>query len=291
MKNLIGFIIVFLGCSIAYGADRLFYEGFESGTLNNVQKSTGVTINSNEHYSGQYSARVEYGPNQDGNQMIIKKLTTGITNEVYVKFWIKLHSPWQGDQGFKPFRANYNYTNPVLTVWARHACNGYISGQMNTGDGMFQRTINTNYKVTDSGVAPHYVANWTKIEVYIKKNSAVGVYDGIFRLWWNGAPIYNNSTMHPATATGKFFDTFYFPSNMSCDKWNFSDCCPGWDMDTPFYLYVDEIEIWNGMPDKVGTAAGTAPAPTGGTAGGTAPAPTGGTAAGTIPAPTGLKVK
>lgn len=255
MKKLFVIIMLLVSYGFTFAADRLFYEGFESGTLNNVQKTAGVTVSKVDPKSGIYCARVQYGP-EEGNQNIIKRLTSGISNEFYVKFWMKLDSEhWFGDQPVKPFRANYNYSGSSLTIWAGNGCVGWISGQMNTLDGMFQRTINTAIKVSDSVVAPYWLGNWAKIELYVKKNSAIGVYDGIYKLWWNGKLVYNDNTMHPSTADGKFYDTFYFPSNSGCDKYKLSSCCDkSWDQVTPFYAYVDEIEVWNGMPGNAGTS-------------------------------------
>lgn len=248
MKRIVLAFLILATCSSAFGAQRLFYEGFESGSLANVQKTSGVTISKNMAYSGTSSARVQYGPDE-GNQSIIKRITSGISNEFYIKYYIKKDVSWQANQHFKPFRANNNYSDgPLLTVWGAHACDGYLSGRLVTFDGMYDEKIEIGKKQIELEPYSASTKGWTKIEIYVKKNSATGVYDGIYKLWWNGVLIYSDSKVHPATATGKFFDCFYFPSNMSCDKYNLKECCSAWDQTTPFYLYVDDIEIWNGMP-------------------------------------------
>jgi hypothetical protein len=42
---------------------------------------------------------------------------------------------------------------------------------------------------------------------------------------------------------------------MNCDLGRLSACC-NWDGVTPFIAYIDDVEIWNGLPSNSGTAMG-----------------------------------
>ena len=92
-----------------------------------------------------------------------------------------------------------------------------------------------------------YGAEWNRVEVYAKMNSAPGVHDGVLKQWINGQLCFFNSEVPWMMASS--------PGNK---KWN----VVGFGGNGQFFVYPNEdeveewfafaeIEIWNGLPEDM----------------------------------------
>jgi len=77
---------------------------------------------------------------------------------------------------------------------------------------------------------------WHHYEVYIRYESSFGATDGIWRLWEDGELCWERTDAHwLRTSTGKIQNLRFIHYTLG------ADASSGWQ--------IDDIEVWNGMPD------------------------------------------
>ena len=193
--------------------------------------------------------------------MIYKDIDVG--DEIYIRFWIKVANSWPNYAGTKFLRTINNTSVSNQTEFWLGLCNWWISGHTyeNGGAG--------SLKQWDTGLSAGknfgLKGNWVKVEIYMKKNSSGGTYDGIFKIWWNNIEVYSNSSYSFWRNFNLWYNRFYFPSNMNCDPDHIESCCGGTTDRAGAIIYYDDIEIWSGMPSDAakGSIAEVFPPPGG----------------------------
>jgi hypothetical protein len=234
----------------------LLHETFEGGSWGALGHgptggdADGTSTSTEQAYSGSWSAKVNYGNGNNLNHIWYSGLQDQIDQELYVSFWF-FHSPtFQMDRNFKFMRLtnsfdSFNTNNEFIghgffvdgvnAVFADPPPNNNLHWQPASECG--------NPDNSDTGsVNPLTRGQWHHWEFYGKLNTN-GNDDGIIRVWINGTLVIDKTNWtwvapgcDPQSSKYKW-DTVYLPSNLA-------DRCQ-----TTCLYYVDEVQIWDGMPD------------------------------------------
>jgi hypothetical protein len=234
----------------ANASQRLVYETFESGGWGVLghgptgSDADGTSITTENSHSGSFSAKVNYSNNNNLNHIWYDGLRSKITDELYISFWFYYHPNWQFDYNHKMMRLTNSYsyfnTNHEFLSTDTFFTNGDTLITPSTDCGY---SDNAWYNLP-SGT--YTKGQWHHWEFYGKLNTN-NQRNGIFRLWIDGQQMANNTSFSwvdsgcdPQSTTYKW-NTVFFPSN-------YADSPPAGSI--PIY-YVDDIEIWDGMPSNM----------------------------------------
>lgn len=226
----------------------LFSDGFENGSFSKWSTATsGVTITSSEKKSGAYSAQVSYYPTS--LQALIKDVSSPPTSEFYFTYQIKIAPSFNAPyMGFKWARLKHGNVDGIQTEFYLKSEGWGSSGHSyQTGQSLLDNPGGNSWysKVADG--------NWHKIAVYGKYNTNGGP-NGICRIWIDGGLWFEKLTY--TWRTGEFandvFVKFYLPSNAGDGVHR---------PEAGDIVFIDDVEIWNGMPGAVGTPPPPPPPP------------------------------
>jgi len=230
--------IQFIFSSACFASSRLFVDDFESGNFDKWSTTSGITICEEYAGSGRYCSKIDYGINAlQAN--IVNLLDSAPTDEFYISYYIRIgddyHAPYLG---FKWMRTKHGQVDGIQTEFYLNSESWWSSGHSyQTGQS------GLDYPGTDYSWYPTFCdGNWHKIEVFGKYNIG-GAANGICRIWFDGVQHVSRTdyTWRTSEWASDIFRLFFIPSNAGDGVHR---PAPG-DI-----IYIDDVEIWDGMPDS-----------------------------------------
>lgn len=258
MFKIIIFLIFFAILQGAYASTLLMSNDFENGwgVIGHGPTggdANGTSLTTENSHSGSYSGKVDYSGGKNLNHIWYDGLQSKFNDELYVSFWFYYHPNWQQDHNHKIMRVtsslnNFNSNFETLAEGSFFE-NGSFKQQPSSTCG----NIDNSWYTAPSGT--YDKGKWHHFEWHGKLNSN-GSSNGTDQVWIDGKQIVNRvnnwtwlaSGCNPQSSTYKW-NTIFFPSN-------YADVPPSGS--TPVY-YVDDIEIWSGMPSSTSPRAGPRP--------------------------------
>jgi hypothetical protein len=240
--------LVLISESIA--ATQLFSDNFESGSLSKWTTITSGVALASGGRGNSNCAKIDYSL-ASLQVLSINLGSRAPNNEFYVSFWVKIPTTYNAPYlGYKWMRLKHGNVDGIQSEFFLNSESWVSSGHTyQTGQGGLSYP-NTNWSWYSNG---HWNNNaWHHVEVYGKYNTNSQA-NGVCRIWFDGTQYLNNTsyTWRTGTYANDIFKIFYLPSNA------------GDGVHRPAsgdIVYVDDVEIWDGMPSKDSTAP---PAPVG----------------------------
>lgn len=249
--------LIMIVASPAWGASRLFYDGFESGNSNLWSQEGSHTrcpvVGSSADglagtHAGSYMARCNWS--SDGNSagsgtweaLVRNGPRSEYGSEVLWRWWFRRDASLNGGTGPKLFRIATGYSFGDLTVNNNPTTGSFEAAIFDANGSSFCRYWGVD---TVGDLA------WHKIELYIYSHPSAG----IVRMWVDSNLVKECTGMNtavPGTATDFYgynvsWTSYIFPSN-----WSASDGCCAHDATN--YAYWDDFEIFS---DSTGGTAAT----------------------------------
>jgi hypothetical protein len=221
------------------GATRVFYDGSESGNVNLWAASDGTrspcqsvvsALDGGGPAVGSRMLRCNWNgvvPWNDYNSYDTLQLNSwNYTNEMLMRFWIRLDQDMDYKDGAKLFRLGFGGDSD--TFWQRDP----VSQSGGTHEAWY---VNGNAIINAWGAHNFEDHQWHKIEIYIKSDTGP---NGAIKVWMDNA--LTNSYQYPYTGITAVGSSRWYPFNLM-SNWSSN---PGWEHDANNHVYWDDIEIY-----------------------------------------------
>lgn len=252
-------IVFILIASTANASSLVHSQGWESGTgdwLLSGEYPTQTPVRSTDQaHGGSWSVKADHTAG-----VVIIRLTdlTPALSEVYVEYWWYVATTWNDTydhNGVKFLHLTGEVDDQVgVNLWFSNST-WVLDGNV----GAYSRTdgdwTGAAYDITPGGgTFSQILGNWFKIGIYAKSNTS-GNNDGELKYWVGAA----NDDFNPNTETPRFSSTSFRWDNTDTatfnDFWVVSNIE---DASGDCVNYLDDIEIWDGMPSGPIVLTGTA---------------------------------
>ena len=223
-------------------ATRVFYDGFEDGTTNKWDPSgptdrnrcasaTSAVDGVVGAHAGIRMASCNWNGivawNDPNAYTTLSLNSWSYTNEMFIRFWIRLDQDMDNKDGAKLFRVGFGGDSD--TFWQRDPVS------LNGG-------THEVWTVGGNGIinawSPHNFEDrqWHKIEIYIKSDTGP---NGAITVWMDG--VLTRSYQYPYTGVTSTGTSRWYPFNLM-SNWSNN---PGWEHDDKNHVYWDDFEIYS----------------------------------------------
>ncbi|SPD75017.1 exported hypothetical protein [uncultured Desulfobacterium sp.] len=223
-------------------ATRLFYENFEDGInhMTHVGSTNGSVGNVNpphsvisENYDGGsgHCSRIRYGYNGTGLYDQWVDVGESKTGEHYVSYWYRI------DSTYDIIPSGYCHKNVRFWHSGDDDMNDICMEMHLYGTGVmeFCPTVSGSNQ-GNIPVAGNYLdIKWHHVEIWIKYDSPASASNGELKCWIDGTLVSQVAGKNLVKEGYPSYTRFSIPSNKSQNT-------------DPDYYYVDEVEVWDGMP-------------------------------------------
>ena len=233
------FIFILIKFSpLALASNRLLYENFDDGMVDRFSFFGNIILTDSMNYpdneSG-FSLKVDYTVYIGVPANVISLFSEEYSDEFYFSYLYKYDENCDMRYGWKPFRMQ-----TPLTDSGSYALffNDNVESEINNVSFNFTPGINSTgeYAVSYWKTTPPQTRNvWHKFELYYKQNTP-NVADGILNFKIDEVDVINENSFQFLN-DGETFTTFMLPSNAN-------------SVSPPGIIYIDDIEIWDGMPNE-----------------------------------------
>jgi hypothetical protein len=224
------FIIVF--CAEVNAASLVYSEDFENQSIDDWTRLDNTTISRDVSRSGSYSVKAVH------SGTVVFRKTFQDSEEFYTEWWWYTSPNWTEKNGVKFLRINYHRSTGVNAWWS----NGSWSQQISTY--AYSNTDAENparQAPRFSGIEP-VKGGWIKLAVYARTNTG-GDANGIFRIWMK------DGDFDPNIEPPAYDSTNFIWNNQGSTTFGSIDIISNIeDSDANCITYVDDVEIWDGMP-------------------------------------------
>jgi len=203
-----------------------------------------ITDDSNWDGGSGYSHIVCHGNDDTGSQDQYEDVGESSTGEHYVSFWYRIDatyaiSPNYSHKYFRAWHSSDPNMNDIMQEFHLVGGSGgdypmdagpLVDNVLTTGD-----RVGFSYEPAHETEMSEVNFRWHQVEVYFLYDTPAGAGDGTQTIWVDGTRVMHDSTIQLTKEGYPSYTRFSMPSNKSdsseCDNW-----------------YVDELEIWEGMP-------------------------------------------
>jgi hypothetical protein len=233
--------ILLLAASVhLHAAGRVFYDGFESGTVSQWSadasrekcKPVRAAVDGAGPFSESFQAEcnwngvVSWSSSSAYSTLVLK--SWAYSREFLIRFRVRLAADVDRKDGQKLLRL-YSATSESFFMSARmNVTDGPMFAYWESiGGGGGARTYGDGTKLGDG--------KWHEVEIYIRHNSP-GQLDGATKIWLDGAMLLQAEGITSVVPSGKWYP-LYVMSNWSNN--------PGWEHDADNHAYWDDFEIYS----------------------------------------------
>lgn len=249
----------------AKAATRIFYENYDdtpseqtslegviaNSEFDHIGRTNGTTAEGDhaiiqENYDGGqgYCHRVNHGNEETGLQDQWEDLGESLTGEHYISYWYRLDSTYDLSNGWSHKNLRFWHSedpNMDDIVMEMHIYGTYamdIGPQVNLilTDGSRWGFLNEPDHASEFNSEEF---EWHHVEIWIKYDSPAGEGNGEMKVWIDEVLQVDKNNVIFTKTEYPSYTRFSVPSNMTIT-----------DAPAPNYYFVDEVEIWDGLPDS-----------------------------------------
>jgi hypothetical protein len=221
---------------VAFAATRVFYDGFESGNTNLWDFAECPVVSAGLDGTSPYTGSNMIRCNWDGvaewfDPNATLEMTLGAwpyTNEMFLRTWVREDADVDATIGSKLMRLGF--MGPDTTYMGCQNEHGIDATMFMYWETATAQLGETYWGGEDRCKTPV----WHKWEIYIKHDSNNA--DGIVRVWWDGAQIWQAVNTNTNTS-----GAHWYPLNVM-SNWSSN---PGWEHDANNHVYWDDVEIYS----------------------------------------------
>lgn len=243
-------LVAFFVIPMAAFGSELFFDGFESGSLDHMQSgirwgasnngaSDDVSVADEKAYSGRYSLKFFFAgsPSMSDDAWAEQRIDLG---SQFTELWIKYNIFFPENYYHRNVSPNNNKFIAVYRV--PYTSPGFQVNFSTSADGNGNSSLNIHYYKNGSEQRPIACANnfisdrergkWVELIMHIRVPSRSDSHDGIMQMWKNGELIVDVQNLDCYGGDGKnYFDEIYLLG------WSNS----GFNQDT--CIYIDDLVL------------------------------------------------